>query len=452
VDWKQWEGRAVIERFPLRRYLGGTSRSAVFLTEAADGVKAAIKLIPLDSGAAEAWLLRRELASHLSHSGLLRLLEFGRCEIGGESLVFAVMEYADEDLSLVIPSRALDPGEVKEVLVSVTETLAYLHTQGFVHGRLTPANILAVGDRIKLSSDSLLRLGEPFEGSVSPLGAPESIHGLTEASDVWSLGMVLAEMLTQKPPVWDRSQDPDVPVVLPAPFRGIAQRSLRVDPRSRCSIADIRRDLDPPKQAAITPPVARPEPQPAALRPPRRRMPWLAAGVITGVVLMGAVLSRHSSPPSPPPVVAVAVPSPPPAPPDPKPAPFPDQPSAERRSPAPPAKPADAPRPPEPVKAEEPLAKPATAAATERPQPVVPAQFLATIHGAVRIVVRVHVDPAGSVSKAEIGTSGGRYFDRISLETARQWRFEPGESIRTIDFEYRPGECKAFERTAVRKP
>jgi len=457
VDWKQWEGRMVGERFPLRRCLGGTSRSAVYLTAAGDGAKAAIKLIPLDSGAAEAWLLRRELASHLSHPGLLRLLEFGRCEIDGEGLVFAVMEYADEDLSLVIPSRALDPAEARDVLRSITETLTYLHSQGFVHGRLTPANILALGDRIKLSSDSLLRIGEPFEGSVSPLGAPESAHGMTEASDVWSLGMALVEMLTREPPAWDRAGDPEVPASMPAPYRDIALRCLRVDPRRRCSLADVQRDLDSPKKAATAPPVPRPEPQPVAVRPPRGKMAWLAAGVIAGVVLIGAILSRHSSPPAPPPpvVAATVTPSPAPAVSDPKPAPFPDQPSAERRSPESPAvvppsneqKTGEVLPAPTPTPVPLPQTQPAETGATERPQPVVPPQYLATIHGSVRIVVRVQVDSAGTVSRAEIATSGGRYFDRISLETARKWKFEPGESARAIEFDYRPGGCKASERT-----
>ena len=45
------------------------------------------------------------------------------------------------------------------MLTAVLKTLAYIHAEGFVHGCLTPTgNIMAAGDRVKISSDGLLRM------------------------------------------------------------------------------------------------------------------------------------------------------------------------------------------------------------------------------------------------------------------------------------------------------
>jgi len=443
VDWTQWEGRVVGGHFHLQRYLGGSARSGVFLTEGADGAKAAIKLAPLNSGEAEAWNLRRELAGVLNHPGLLRILQFGPCEMDGESLVFAVMEYADEDLSLVIPSRALAPAEAQEVLRSVTETLAYLHAHGFVHGRLTPANILAVEDRIKISSDRLLRIGEPFDGNPPESGPPEGNHGLSAPSDVWSLGMAMVEMLTQKLPVWDRASgsDPMVPPGIPEPYREIARRCLCFDPRRRCSLEEVRQALDP---SAV-----RIEPQPARSAVPNRRMIWLAAGVFAGVVITGAILNSSRSPAVP--VASAPRPTPAPlTPPPPKPTPFASKPAAPA-----PVQSADrdtVPAAPVPAAATAPSKAPAASAGGEvvdRVLPNVPPEYLATIHGAVRVAVRVHLDSSGAVKEAELASGrGSRYFDRIALEAARHWKFKPAasegraaDSTKLMRFDFRREGC-----------
>ena len=85
MEGKQWEGRVIDGRFHLSQYVGGSAHSAVFLTESgqANPRNAAIKLVPADSGKAEAWMLRRELAAGLSHPGLLSILDFGTCQIEG---------------------------------------------------------------------------------------------------------------------------------------------------------------------------------------------------------------------------------------------------------------------------------------------------------------------------------------------------------------------------------
>ncbi|PYT48719.1 MAG: hypothetical protein DMG43_16720, partial [Acidobacteria bacterium] len=75
-----------------------------------------------------------------------------------------------------------------------------------------------------------------------------------------------------------------------------------------------------------------------------------------------------------------------------------------------------------------------------------------TIHGTVRVTVRVHVDPAGSVSQAEPDAPGpSPYFADLALNAARRWQFTSpeinGHSVPSewlIRFEFTPSDTKAF--------
>lgn len=243
---KQWEGQIVDGIFPLRRYLGGSDHSAVFLTEHGEGErqKAAIKLVPADPATADQQVSRWEAASQLSHPHLLKLLDGGRSRIDGKDLLYLVMEYAEEDLSQILPERALTADETRDMLGPVLDVLEYLHGKGFVHGDVKPANILAMGDKLKLSSDAICRAGERQGATkkASIYDPPEAISGvMTPAGDVWSLGTALVEVLTQHLPDWQLgpSVEPTVPATLPAPFLEIARQCLRVEPQRRISIADI---------------------------------------------------------------------------------------------------------------------------------------------------------------------------------------------------------------------
>jgi len=457
VDWKQWEGHVVDGKFLLIQHVGGSAQCAVFSTEygAQPARRAAIRLVPADSTAAQTWMLRRELAARLSHPGLLRLFQFGECQLAGTHLTYAVMEQADEDLSQVIPGRPLDPAETREVLGAVIETLGYLHAEGFVHGCLTPAHIMAVGDRIKISSDALLRTGESSDDlcEPNPNGPPEGRAGMTPAGDVWSIGMMLVEVLTQRPPAWDgnAAADPVVPEQLPAPFLEIARRCLRSDPRLRCSLVDIRLVLNPPAAAPqprleVVPPAhtAKPaSPQPAWSR--HYLLPAAVAGVLLGALVCTGVVLTHAR-------VSVPVAAPQSAAPaypgvvEKKPGPFSPKSSPVDAALRKAAKPTEEP----PAAKESAVEFPAPDVAN-RALPEVPREIMATIRGLVRVSVRVRVDQSGSVVDAQLASlPGSKYFDRVALETARRWTFQPAAATRTgperarlLRFDCRPDACQA---------
>src|SRR5438309_4996301 len=159
-SWKQWQGQVVDHQFSLQQYLGGSDHSAVFLTQREGRLKAAIKLIPANPENADRQLFQWRLATKLPHPHLIRIFQTGRCQLGDQSLLYIVMEYAEEDLSQILPHRPLTPSETRDMLQPVLDALAYVHGKGFVHGHLKPANIMAIADQVKLSSDGLCAPGE----------------------------------------------------------------------------------------------------------------------------------------------------------------------------------------------------------------------------------------------------------------------------------------------------
>ncbi len=287
--WKQWEGQIVDAKFPLRRYLGGSDHSAVFLTERADAPqKSAIKFIQVDEPDTELQLFRWKHAAKLSHPHLLRIFESGRCRLGDFDLLYVLMEYAEENLAQFLPQRPLTPAEARDVLAPTLQALGFLHAESLAHGRVKPSNILAIEDQLKLSSDAIFSFAEAPQQSqlasavtqsaaIAPslrqptaYDPPEAAKGaITAAGDIWSLGITLVEALTQRLPVADPSprQDPVVPETLPAVFLDITRHCLHRDPQKRWTVVEIAARLDPRSvapSASAAQPAAEPSPAPVA--------------------------------------------------------------------------------------------------------------------------------------------------------------------------------------------
>src|ERR1700723_4585824 len=161
-DLTKWEGLVIDRGFPLRRFLGKSSHSVVFLTEhtAHDLPDAAIKLIPADPAMEEAQLSRWRIAAALSHPHLIRIFDSGRCRLGGHPFLFVVMEYAEQTLGQILPHRALTADEAREMLLPTLDALIFLHHQNLLHGAIKPSNLLVVNDQLKISSDAIRPAGE----------------------------------------------------------------------------------------------------------------------------------------------------------------------------------------------------------------------------------------------------------------------------------------------------
>jgi TonB family protein len=242
-------GQLADGRFPLRKLLGVSQNSAVFLTSepVQPGDPApdiAIKLIPEDPATSDLQLEHWRAAAALSHPGLLRIHHFGRCAIDGSSCLYIVTERADEDLGQLLPRRALTPDETSGMLAAVLPTLDFLHENGFVHAGVKPSNIHATGDNVKLSADRIVPAGESASTwpLAAPFAAPESV--LFPASDMWSLGVSICETLTKILPQ-QRPSGRFVLPELPPPYEEIVRSALVEDVTLRITLDQVRSILDP---------------------------------------------------------------------------------------------------------------------------------------------------------------------------------------------------------------
>jgi TonB family protein len=376
--WKQWEGQVIADAFPLQQYLGGDGDHAVFLTEyGPTAQKAAIKIVLGTAGDGELQIQHWSRAAKLSHRNLLQIFTVGRWQAGDAPLVYLVMEYADESLAQVIPVRPLTAEEARQMLEPAVSVLAYIHSQGFVHGHVRPGNIMAVGECLKISSAGLCRVGECSPAIQDAYSAPEGFA--SPAGDVWSLGMTLVEALTQRLPD-NGAGGAVVPETLPQPFLEIARECLRADPKARPTFADTSARLK-----ADEPQVKRPN-----------NMWAYAFAAVAGLAVVVVVFSNWD--------------------PSTKPAQVPQT----------------APAPPAPAPAPEPRVQAAPPAATPRDEilqrvlPEAPAPALRTIQGRVKVSVRVDVDAAGNVAGAKLDSAGpSKYFAQFALQAARRWKFAP---------------------------
>src|SRR5271170_534437 len=412
---KNWEGRVVEGKFPLRQWLGGSDHGAVFLTDrtGADPQKAAIKLIPADSREA-AQLSRWADAAKLSHPHLIRLFEYGRCQIDGTRLLYVVMEYAEENLAEILPLRPLTPDEASAMLGPTAEALAYLHKSGFVHGRIKPSNIMAVGDQLKISADRLCQSGERGDARApSVYDAPEAATGgLSPAADIWSLGATLVAVLTQnEPSLKNVTRDPViVPETISQATGEIARRCLQIDPQQRYTAGDILSRLQPRASQPPVPVSAKVvEAVPVSARAvetrrsaPRSRR-WIVAPILAAALVLGVWVGSKfvSHQPTVPAEEVSPAKSPAGVPPEQSPAPF-----VEKAQPAPTGN--------------------ARGSVLHQVMPDVSRSAQNTIEGRLKVVVDVSVDASGNVSEAKFASRGpSTYFANKALVAARGWKFNP---------------------------
>ncbi|MFZ0799377.1 MAG: TonB family protein [Terriglobales bacterium] len=438
--WKRWEGCTVDGRFPLQNYLGGSDHSAVYLTvthdDAGEPAKAVIKLIAADPADAEKRLRRWRLAGELTHPNLIHIFEAGHCELDGTALLYVVEEYAEEDLSQILPERALTAAEARAMLWPVLRALQYVHGKGFVHGHIQPSNILAIGDQVKLSSDALVTAGDSSPGArkTSAYDPPEGAMGAAStAADVWQLGMTLVEALMQRLPVWDRARPgaPEIPVGVSEPFRKIAAQCLQVDAAKRCTVGEIVAHLESDRLEAAQPIPTSAQAEKAAAVPAissewKASAKWPYVLGLAAVVAIGFFLIARPKPSSPPAEIRSTQ----------------GQRAVENsQSAESPTQPESKPSPATPGKVKVEGATPgaisdekASATADQsgvvlRAMPQVSPSARSTIQGRVRVRVKVEVDAAGNVAKAEFESAGpSKYFSRLAIEAARGWKFAPARA------------------------
>ena len=202
--WTEYEGRTIGGVYPLTKLIRPEGRSAFFSTSNGTGSPTVIRLIESHFDGDQILTRWRGMAA-LNHPNLMKLKSFGHQVVDETSLVYAVMEPVDANLAEIVSERRLTEPEARELATSLLGAIGALHANGFVHEHVETANVLAVGETIKLRSDCIRETPEGDEGRES------------KRKDVHDFAVVLLEALTQSK---------TSSVLLPVPFEQIVRKGM----------------------------------------------------------------------------------------------------------------------------------------------------------------------------------------------------------------------------------
>jgi tetratricopeptide (TPR) repeat protein len=252
-----------LDRYRLLERLGAGGMGVVYKAVRTDDVHARFVAIKIAHGeAADTALLerlrseRRILAS-LDHPNIARFLDGGA---SADGLPFLVMEHVDgERVDQYVARRALPERQILELFRKICAAVSCAHRNLVVHRDLKPSNILVTaGGEPKVLDFGVSKL---LDGSASATStrlltpeyaSPEQLRGepIGTSSDVYSLGILLCQLLGGDPPFRDPgSLKLTRAAGLEPELRNILQMALRAEPARRYSSAeqfsdDIRRYLD----------------------------------------------------------------------------------------------------------------------------------------------------------------------------------------------------------------
>jgi serine/threonine-protein kinase len=307
-------------RYELEERVGTGGMSAVY--RAHDRLlerKVAIKILHARLGEDDEYVerFRREAraVAQLAHPHIVTVIDRGEEDDGRQYIVFEYVE-GDDLKQLVSRTGPLPIDQVVDLGAEIASGLAYAHERGIVHRDVKPQNVLLNGDgRAKVTDFGIARSldverGVTQTGTVlgtSTYIAPEQASGqpVDDRSDVYSLGVVLFELLTgdvpfpgenfvivamqhvntPPPPVLERR--PDAPPALAA----LVDRMLAKDHLERPSMDEVVGELEALRGTGAEPGgaatvVRRPAPRARPAR--RRRSPWPLVLAALGAVLLGA--------------------------------------------------------------------------------------------------------------------------------------------------------------------
>jgi eukaryotic-like serine/threonine-protein kinase len=250
-----------VGRYRIIREIGRGGMGAVFLAERSDGEfqqQLALKIVRrsfADSDLARRFRQERQILASLNHPNIARLLDGG---VSNEGEPFLAMEYVGGvRIDDYCKSNNLSTDERLNIFLAVCQGVSYAHQNLVVHRDIKPSNILVTDGGVPklldfgiaklISPEAEIGVAETVTGlrAMTPdYASPEQVRGLsvTTTTDVYSLGVLLYELLTGQRPhrLKDRRPDDIVRIICEEePTRpSLAGRRQSSDGRSGTSTGD----------------------------------------------------------------------------------------------------------------------------------------------------------------------------------------------------------------------
>src|SRR5579864_2072532 len=244
--------------------IGGMGEVYFAYQRSAFGRAVAIKIIRSDlvhDITARARFLREaEVSAHLKHEHILPLFEFGE----DQGRLFLVTPYIEGGtLARRLKSGSLSLQEVRQLFVPLAQAVAYIHRRGVIHRDLKPTNILldeqdgqvyvrlidfGIASVQGSESTAALTTAGNEVGTIAFM-APERLEGVAAPSnDIFSLGVILHQMLTSNLPAGGQIDD------MPDPLRYVVYRCIALRPQDRfATVEDVLKHFERAYQLIISP-------------------------------------------------------------------------------------------------------------------------------------------------------------------------------------------------------
>ncbi|MEI7859471.1 MAG: Stk1 family PASTA domain-containing Ser/Thr kinase [Acidimicrobiales bacterium] len=264
--------RVFSERYELNHLIARGGMAEVYrahdrLLDRPVALKVLFPELSVDRSFVERFRREAQAAANLSHPNIVPVFDWGE----DTGTYFIVMEFIDgRPLSSILKSAGpLSAERTADIGAHVAAALGYAHKHGVIHRDVKPGNVLITDDgQVKVTDFGIARAINTEE-SLTQTGAvmgtatyfsPEQAEGLgvDGRSDIYSLGVVLFEMVTGRPPFLGESpvavaskhvrDSPPAPRELnpqiPPTFEAIILKSMAKDPAHRYATAeDLRADL-----------------------------------------------------------------------------------------------------------------------------------------------------------------------------------------------------------------